>query len=402
MKTAITTILVAALGLAAAGPPKNSEGLAPEIQDLSAKDVSWALEKKIPYLKQAYTSTAPQDLRDGIAVGTLGVDGGDREAILQFAREIAHGKHGLVDSLLISYRGRLLFESYYRRGRINYPHFQMSVTKSYTAMAIGRAVQLGHLTMADLDKPIVSFLKDLDRSKLVAGAASITLARAMNMRSGIRLGADKVKELRRSPALLKGQGQVQAYLQHSDPISEKTRTFKYQASDPSIAMQVLQAVVPGSARDLIRKELLAKMGITNYAWQDDVSGLPKSAAGSSMRSRDMLKWGMLTMSGGRWNGEQLIPKAYVERATGRIYTNARRTSYGYFWWRHNMNAGGRTFDCKSGRGAGGQFILMLPEAELIVIVTAHNKGMGTALTTIPSRLLPAFLDARKAREDRCP
>jgi hypothetical protein len=51
----------------------------------------------------------------------------------------------------------------------------MSITKSYTEMAIGRAIRLGYLTMADLDKPVVSFLKDVDQSKLVEGAMAVTL-----------------------------------------------------------------------------------------------------------------------------------------------------------------------------------------------------------------------------------
>ena len=158
-----------------------------------------------------------------------------------------------------------------------------------------------------------------------------------------------------------------------------------------MTMQVLEAVVPGTARDFITKELLGKMGITNFAWQDDVSGLPKSAAGSSIRSRDMLKWGMLITNGGKWNGEQLIPANFVERATGKLHTNPQGTSYGYFWWRHDMQLGSRKFDCISGRGAGGQFILMLPELDLIAVTTAHNQGMGTILMTTPKRILPVFV-----------
>ncbi len=371
---------------------QETDGLAPEITDLNAEDVSYALEKNIPDLEKAYLSSAPVDGPDGIQVGVLGVDGGGKKAILKFAEEIAAGQHGEIDSLLLLYRGKLLFESYYRRGRINYPHYQMSITKSYAAMAIGRAIALGHMTMDDLDKPVVSFLKDLDQSKLATGATSITLAEAMNMRSGIRLAPDKVNELRRASESLKGQGQIQAYLEHTAPIPEAPRAFKYQGSDPSMTMQVLEAVVPGSAREFIETELLGKMGITNFAWQDDVSGLPKSAAGSSMRSRDMIKWGMLVTSGGKWQGEQLIPEAFVGRATDRLHTNQQGTSYGYFWWRHHMQVSDRKFDCKSGRGAGGQFILMLPELELIIVITAHNKGMGTTLTTVPKRILPAFLE----------
>lgn len=384
-------IILPLLAIVAPTSAQESNGLAPEITDLNAEDVSYALEAKLPDLKAAFLDTTPTNRRDGIAVGQLGVDGGDRDAILKFAEEIAAGKHGEIDSLLLYQNGKLLFESYYRRGRINYPHYQMSITKSYTALAIGRAIQLGHLTMDDLDKPVVSFLKDIDQATLAPGADAITLAEAMNMRSGVRIDQDTAKRLMKTRGLLKGQGQIQAYLQHSAPIPESPREFKYQGSDPSMTMQVLEAVVPGTAKDFIKAQLLSKLGITNFAWQDDVSGLPKSAAGSSMLSRDMLKWGMLVADGGRWNGEQLIPAEFIQHATDRLHTNPQGTSYGYFWWRHDMQVGERRLDCKSGRGAGGQFILMLPELKLIAVVTAHHKGMGTTLATVPKRILPAFI-----------
>lgn len=366
-------------------------GLAPEITDLNAADISYQLEARLPDLKAPFINTAPVDRNDGIPVGELGVDGGNKDLIVRFAEEIAAGKHGEVDSLLLCQNGNLVFESYYRRGRINYPHYQMSITKSYTAMALGRAIQLGHLTMSDLDRPLLDFLKELNRKQLVEGADKITLAEAMNMKSGIRINRDTARSLMKTPAALKGQGQIQAYLEHSEPIPESPREFKYQGSDPSLTMQVIEAVVPGSAKAFIEKELLHKMGITNYAWQTDVSGLPKSAAGSSMSSRDMLKWGLLVLNRGKWNDEQIIPAEFVNRATGRIHTNPRGTSYGFFWWRHDMKAGDAKYDCISGRGAGGQFILMFPELDLIAVITSHNKGMGTTLKTFPQRVLPALI-----------
>ena len=188
--TRILAILL--LGGAVLSHARESNGLAPEITDLNAADVSYAQEKNIPDLEQAFITCTPRDRKDGIPVGELGKQGGDKAAILAFAAEIAAGGHGEIDSLLLFHQGKLLFESYYRRGRINYPHFQMSITKSYTALALGRAIQRGHLDMDDLDKPVVGFLKGLDAGRLVPGAASITLAKAMNMRSGIRI--DKEKE----------------------------------------------------------------------------------------------------------------------------------------------------------------------------------------------------------------
>jgi CubicO group peptidase (beta-lactamase class C family) len=340
-------------------------------------------------------------MNDGITVGELGRDGGDKELVLKYAGELARPstdpKMGKTDSLLISYGGKLIFEAYFRRGRINYPHYQMSITKSYTAMALGRVIQLGHLTMDDLHKPAISFLKDLKPEALVKGADGITLHQAMHMSSGIRLDPEKAAQLRKTPERLRGQGQIQAYLGNSEPIPPAPRDFKYQASDPAITMQVLEAVVPGSAKDFIQKELWRRLGVNNYQWQPDISGLPKSAAGSSVRSRDMLKMGLLVMNNGKWKGEQLIPAEFVERATSPIRKTSGNSSYGYFWWTADYEIAGRQYHCKQGRGAGGQFIFMFPELDLIAVVTAHNKGMGNMLQVLPQKLIPAFIASRNSQ-----
>ena len=367
-------------------------GLAPEVTDLNAADISFTKEKEIEYLKKPFINKSPTDLKDDIQVGTLGKDGGNIETVMSFVQEIIDkdDDNHKTDSLLISYKGKLIFESYFKRGRINYPHYQMSITKSYTALALGRAIQLGYFKMEDLNKPVVNFLKDIDQSRLVAGADKISVHQAMQMKSGIRLSNDKVTMLMKKPDQLKGIGQLQAYLSHSDPIPEKDIKFKYQASDPAITMQLVEAVVPGSAKDFIKNEFLGKMGISNYGWQEDISGLPKSAAGSSLRSRDMIKMGLLVLNKGKWNGEQLIPEKFIEAATSPLTVSWRNNSYGYFWWVNEYKINGKTYICKAGRGAGGQFIFMFPQLELITVVTAHNKGMGTMLKDLPPKIIPAF------------
>jgi CubicO group peptidase (beta-lactamase class C family) len=368
-----------------------SNGLAPEVPGLNLKDNLYQLEAKLPDLEKPYINAAPEDNNDGLIVGKLGVDGGDRAMIEAFANELAVAakdeKAGNVDSMLIGYRGRLIFESYYRRGRANFPHYQMSITKSYTALAIGRAIQLGLLKMEDLDKPTIGFLKELDPTNLVVGADNITLAQAMQMSSGIRLADDKAKELLKNPAQLKGQAEIQAYLQYSAPIPPMPREFKYQEPDTAIAMQVLNAVAPGGAEEFIRTELLGRMGITQYHWEPAISGLPKSAAGSSILSRDMLKFGQLILNKGKWQGQQLIPEAYLARATTPSQINEH---YGFFWWVDDFSVGGKTYHAIEGRGAGGQFIFTFPELDLVVVVTSHNKGMGDTLKTLPERIIPAF------------
>lgn len=374
------------------GNSPHSTAKSPPEADISTIEVSYAAEQDLPELIAAYVDPAPQARNDGLAVGELGKDGGDKAAVLRFAEEIAAGDHGEIDSLLLWANGKLVFESYFRRGRINYPHFQMSITKSYTALAIGRAIQLGHLTMADLNRPVVSFLQGLHSENFAAGASTITLSEAMTMQSGIRIPPKKLQFLKESPPAVQGVKQVQAFLENTASIAAAPREFKYQGTDTAITMQVLEAVVPGSAREFIKRELLDKMGITNFGWQEDISGLPKAAAGSSMRSRDMLKWGLLVHNKGRHKGEQLIPPTFIDRATSRLCNTAGETYYGFFFWRHTATVDGRPVDCITCRGAGGQFIFFFPGHDFIAVATAHNTGMGPLLKTLPERVLPAFTD----------
>ena len=128
-----------------------NNGLAPEVTDLNAEDISFQKEKEMPYLEKPFISTSPRALNDQLKAGKLGIDGGKEEVVLKYVRELAKKsddpKSGKTDSLLIAYKNKLLFESYFRRGRRNYPHYQMSITKSYTAYALGRAIQMGYLTI---------------------------------------------------------------------------------------------------------------------------------------------------------------------------------------------------------------------------------------------------------------
>lgn len=363
---------------------------APEATTAEAKISFWDL----PYLKEAFTDIAPRNKKDDIPVGKLGIDGGNKAMILKLAQEIAEKKHGSYDGLLIAYKGKLLFESYYLRGRVNLPHEQSSATKGYTSMILGRAIQLGYLTMADLHKPIINFLKDLDRSKLVAGTEKITLHKILTMRSGIRISEDKRKEFNENPNQLKGQKLVQTWLEYSAPITRESQSYLY-GPDPVLVMQLIDAVVPGSAKDFIKTELLDKLGITNYIWQNAVSGLPEAGWRVSMTSRDMLKWGMLVFNKGKWNGEQLIPEAFVTKATSKITKptanwQPKTYSYGYFWYQADIIVDNKSYNANFAWGGGGQHLIIVKELDLIIAITGHDEK-DTIMTQVSENILPAFI-----------
>jgi len=355
----------------------------------------------LPVLEKAFINTSPSDRKDGLVIGKLRVDGGNKALIVKLAEEIADNKHGAFDSLLIAHKDKLLFESYYMHGRVNLPHNQASATKTYTGLLLGRAIQLGYLGMSDLDKPLVSFLKGLDPSKFIDGAEKITLHQALTMTTGIRVSDENREKMQKNPDRLKGQGEVQALFEHSDPITAESQKFAYSAG-PGLVMQVIDAVVPGTVQDFIKNEFLGKMGITTYVWLTAESGLPESGWRTLITSRDMLKLGTLAMNKGKWKGEQLIPEAFITQAISRVNYSAAdvevfgggkdvsNQGYGYFWWSADLKNGNKSYFSASAQGGGGQFIILIEALDLIIVTTGRERN-PKALQIIAERILPAFV-----------
>jgi len=391
MKNITGSLLLMLLILTHSSFAQQSNSHAPEATAAEAKISFWDL----PYLKEAFIDPRPAERKDGLAVGTLGLDGGNKDMIIKLAEEIADSIHGDYDSMLITHKDKLLFESYYRRGRVNLAAEQSSAVKAYTSLILGRAIQLGYLSMADLDKPLVSFLKDLDPTKFVEGAEKITLHKALTMRGGLRVSNEKNKELEKTPSLLKGQGQVQALLEHSAAISSASQGYSYGNFNPILVMHVIDAVVPGSAEEFIKKELLDKMGITNFAWQNGISGLPEAGWRVTMTPRTMMKLGSLVLNKGQWQDEQLISAEYIAMATSKITKptedwQPETYSYGYFFYQTHITVGDKSYNANMAWGGGGQHIIVLEELDLIVVITGHDRE-DTIMTQVSKRIIPAFV-----------
>jgi CubicO group peptidase (beta-lactamase class C family) len=390
----LTTIIAFALlnsisCVVSASSDKNTN--APEATASEIKGSFW----KMSILEKAFIDTKPAVRKDGLAVGELDVDDGNKEMIAKLAEELADNKHGKYTSLLITHKSKLLFESYYKRGRINLPHVQFSVTKSYISLAFSRAIQLGYLTMADLNKPLVSFLKELDPTKFVKGVEKITLHQAMTMRSGLRFNDEQIKEFRAKAEQIKTIDQIQAYLERSAPITSESQSYEYQPFDPIMVMQVLDTVVPGTAKDFIKNELFDKLGIHNYSWGNEPGGLPLADTGANLISRDMIKLGSLVINNGKWNDEQLISSKFLAKATSKI-TKATADwhpedfNYGYFWYQTDITIGNENYDVKIAWGAGGQRIITVDELDLVVVITGYD-GEDQIMTQVEKRILPAFV-----------
>ena len=216
----------------------------------------------------------------------------------------------------------------------------------------------------------------------------------MSMRSGIRVSAESQKLIMDSSTKIKGLNITQQFLQHSDAISSESKTFKYQDADPRITMQVLNSVVPGSAKDFINNEVLAKIDITDYRWKSDIDGVLMPESGSSLTSRDMIKVGTLVTNKGKWQGKQLISADFLSKATSDITKPTEdwipdNFSYGYFWYQTEIKVKDKGYQAKFAWGGGEQYILTVDAFDLTVVFTAHARGNNT-MQIMAEKILPAF------------
>lgn len=107
-----------------------------------------------------------------------------------------------------------------------------------------------------------------------------------------------------------------------------------------------------------------------------------------LTARDAARFGLLFANGGRWNGKQIIPEAWVGESTqAHSRTNRGNRGYGYMWWELSSEPWGKGGAYAA--GFGGQVIAFLPAKRLVVVQTVdlgrNPKGVRTS----------AFIDLMK-------
>ena len=386
MKLQRATYLLLAVGFVTA--QLNAQELPRLTKELDPQKQTYSQQKQLPDLPAAYVSTSPQDLGDGIQVGTLDLPG-TQEAVAALLADDKAGKYQNLDSLLLWKDGRLLFEMYNRGGRVDGPHYAMSVTKTLTSVTLARAIQLGLLSMDDLDKPIISFMPEIDRSQIQPGVDSITLRDALSMKSGLRFKDNTVA--RSLGTEYSRQQYFQKLFESTAPVTPESKKYKYTGTDPSMIMMIIEIRAQsskryGSAQEFIVKEVTGKFGAI-YNWDDQGCGIPKCGAGSNFTSRSLMKIGTAIIQGGRYHGEQLLSAEYV-----KLIMDTSK-GQGYFYYFHNRSKGsaGGKVNFISGIGAGGQYMATFPDLNIVLVATADNKkGIGLPLQAAMEHLIPLF------------
>lgn len=356
--------------------------------ELDPNKQTYSVQKELPHLTAAYVSTSPEDLGDGLQVGTLDLPG-THEAVAALVADDKAGKYQNLDSLLLWKDGELIFEMYNRAGRVDGPHYAMSITKTLTSVTLARAIQVGLLSMEDLDKPVISFMPKIDRSKIQSGVESITLRDALYMKSGLRF---KDNQLARNLGTEYSRQQYfQKLFESTAPVTPESKEYKYTGTDPSMIMMLMDIKSQDSKRyrnvqEFIATEVADKFGAI-YNWEDQGCGIPKCGAGSNFTSRSLLKIGTAIIQGGEYDNEQLLSAEYVKQVMDTS------KGEGYFYYFHNRSKGStdKRINFISGIGAGGQYMATFPELNVVLVATADNKkAIGLPLQAAMEHLIPLF------------
>jgi CubicO group peptidase (beta-lactamase class C family) len=216
-----------------------------------------------------------------------------------------------------------------------------SMTKSVTAMLVGRAVTLGLL---DIDKPIGALYPEAD-----AKHAALTPRHLLTMSSGLH--ANWGRDLMPQPDRVRDALAL--------PFDYKPGThWQYHQSPVTLLANVVERAVGQDVQDFAQDELFGPLGIRRSAWdwERDRAGHTEGWAHLHMNSRDWARLGQLMLQGGRWRGRQVIAKDYVRKAVSPSRVNG---AYGFLFF---LNAGGK---------------YVLPDTE------GEDKGRGPIVPAAP-------------------
>lgn len=138
----------------------------------------------------------------------------------------------------------------------------------------------------------------------------------------------------------------------------------------------------GKKIDSYANEYLFKpLGIKKYEWNKyPGTDLPAAASGLRLTSRDLLKFGLLYLNDGKYNGKQILPAAWVKESfqyhiNRPLRPGSIKTGYGYQFFLGSRQAGTRIADWALAVGNGEQRIFIDKSNDLVVVVTAGNYNL---------------------------
>jgi CubicO group peptidase (beta-lactamase class C family) len=324
--------------------------------------------------------TSPQSLPRSTAAAEQFDDDGFRQYL-----EAVEQTQTAMHSVMIVRNGKVVAERWFEGFAADKPHVMHSVSKTWTATAIGFAVAEGRLSLTDKVAPLFA-------DKLPAEVNDNL--RALEIRHLLTMSSGHDTEPKR------GEGDWLETFFHAPFTHEPGTQMVYNSLATYVLSAIIQKTTGEKLVDYLTPRLFHPLGITGAVWEESAAGINCGGWGLYIKTEDMAKLGLLILQRGQWNGRQLLPAAWFDEATTSkiesLPAGAKKEDlqtkpedsdwlqgYCYQMWRSRHNS-------YRADGAYGQYILILPEQNAVIVTTAQVNDMQAELNLIWEYLLPAF------------
>lgn len=322
-------------------------------------------------------------------------EGVSSQAIITFLDSAATSKHEFHSFMFLRHE-KVIAEGWWNPYGPDLVHTMYSTSKSFTSTAVGFAVKEKKL---NVDDKVLSFFPEYRPDTVSQFLSDLKIKDLLSMATGQA----------REPSFLifsKNDHWVKTFL--AAPIAYEPGTkYMYNSMASYMLSAIVQKVTGQKVIDYLTPRLFVPLGIEGCDWETDPDGINTGGWGLRVKTEDMAKLGQLYLNKGKWNGKQILPEKWVEEATSlKRYQNpdmtpAKRDSsndsvQGYCWqfWRARHNS-------YMANGAFGQFILVMPDKDAIVVFTAESivPDMWDELDMAWKYLYPGIKDG-KLPEDK--
>ncbi len=370
------------------------EGLASPLTLRAGKDYLFPRLDSRGNPQTGYTYQAPVAVGDGWKIGDLSAKG----ALLfeSGIKKILDGTFPHIHGVAVAQGGRLLADETFYGYSSPDPHPVQSITKSVFSLLFGIARDKG---LIQTNQKLFDYFPEyLSQKRWDPRKNQITLEHLLTMSSGFDC-SDWNDAQDCSWGMVKSNDWQDFAL--SKPLVQNPGTQFAYCGTCLLPLSVILDKVSGlSVPEFAQKYLFDPLDIHSAQWVNAPSAgttvVPVSF-GLSMTPRDLAKIGLLVLQKGLWSGKQIVSEDWIKQSTSlqvpRNQTN-KKYDYGYLWWETEMPAGDKMVKIIMGWGAGGNYLFIVPEKDLVCVVTAGNYGDSktaqVSLKLFQDYVLPAF------------
>ncbi|MGE5559643.1 MAG: serine hydrolase domain-containing protein [Chloroflexota bacterium] len=356
-----------------------------------------------PVPGEVYSYRQPEAAADGWQTASLEQEGIAEQPICELVqslidREPAQLATPCLQGLLIARHGRLVLEEYFHGFDRERPHDMRSASKTFASLLVGIASEAG--APLDENTPVYSLFPEYgDLVALDRRRAAMTVAHLMTMTSG--LACDDYDDA--SPG---NEDRLQSQTEEPDwfrytlglPLANMPGTkYAYCSAAVNLLGGVIRNAVGTWLPEYFRQRVAEPLQMGRYHINLMPTGDAYMGGGMHLRPRDMLKLGQLHLDQGCWNGRRIVSADWVRRATTPRVALPDGSHDGYNWHCHQYTVGGRALREYDASGNGGQLVMVFPDLDLVVAITAGNYGQYGIWRRFRDELVPERIVAAVRR-----